>query len=154
MHRQIYWKHKHFPTFIWKYFSSHWMQCIGILLWNPVPEKFKTNNAISYSAYCFVHLNISQYFGFIWCSINILKCTFKNHHPLNIMYLNKLVCLYIRINSPIYAIFSAKHCRVKLINVYQFQDLRRIFTKIRAYTDWQTECIKLFNFIWMRLIVS
>ena len=37
--------------------------------------------------------------------------------------------------SPMHTIITAEHSEINLNNLYQFQDVQRIFTRTRAYTD-------------------
>ena len=65
------------------------------------------------------------------------------------MYRKTFVCLCRQTISRIYTIFNTVHAMSDKNNIYQFQDITKIFTRVRAWTDGQTdkqtECIKHFS---------
>ena len=54
------------------------------------------------------------------------------------MYRKTFVCLCRQIVSRIYTIFNPVYAMSDINNLYKFQDISRIFTKVRAWTDRQT----------------
>ena len=49
------------------------------------------------------------------------------------------VCLYRQTIRRIYTIFNMVHAMLDMNNIYQFQDIWRIFTRVRARTDRWTD---------------
>ena len=45
----------------------------------------------------------------------------------------------VRNNEPIYVIFNTVCARSDMKNIYQFQDISRIFTRVRSCTDGQID---------------
>ena len=41
--------------------------------------------------------------------------------------------------SPMHAIFNTVHAMLQINNIFQFQDIRRIFTGVRSCTDGQID---------------
>ena len=68
----------------------------------------------------------------------------------------KFVCLCRRTVNPTYTIFNKVHAISDMSYIFKFQDIRRIFTRVRARTDRQTdrrtdrqtECINTFQRCW------
>ena len=48
----------------------------------------------------------------------------------------------------IYINFNTVHAMSDINNIYQFQDISRIFARVRERTDRQTECINTFQLCW------
>ena len=83
------------------------------------------------------------------------QCTSKIFLPLN-RYASKLFCLSLNTTPESYKyIFIAKYSIVNLNNIYQFQDIRRIFMKTRACAyRWKnrlTEGKNTFQLFWKML---
>ena len=72
------------------------------------------------------------------------------------MFRKTFVCLCRQTISRTYAIFNTVHAMSDINTIYQFQDIRRIFTRVRAWTngrtDRQTECINTFQLCWKVLL--
>ena len=72
------------------------------------------------------------------------------------MYWKTFVCLCRQTMSRIYIFFNTVHSMSDMNNIYQFQNIWRIFTRVRAptdrktdgQTDRQTECINTFHPCW------
>ena len=54
------------------------------------------------------------------------------------MYWKAFVCLCRRILNSMHTIFNTVHSVSDMNSTYKFQDISRIFTKVRACTDGQT----------------
>ena len=75
------------------------------------------------------------------------------------MYQKTSVCLCRRTVNPTYTIFNTVHAVSDMSNIFKFQDIWRIFTRVRACTDGQTdgqtdrqtECINTFQLYWKML---
>ena len=68
------------------------------------------------------------------------------------MYRKTFGCLCRQTICRIYTIFNPVHAMSDINNIYQFQDIWRIFTRVRAWTDGQTdiqtECMNTFQLFW------
>ena len=68
------------------------------------------------------------------------------------MYQKTFVCLCRRTVNLMYAIFNLVHAISDMSNIFKFQNVWRIFTRVRACTDGQlerqTECINTFQLCW------
>ena len=61
------------------------------------------------------------------------------------MYRKIFVCLCRQTISRIHTIFNPVHTTPDMNNICKFQDIRRMFTKARAYTDTQKEITNPFS---------
>ena len=75
---------------------------------------------------------------------------FKKFRTQTFICQNSFVHLCIRIISPTYTSFNAKHFIVNLNNAYQRHGIQKIFTSIRTCTDKNrsTECINTYHLWW------
>ena len=55
------------------------------------------------------------------------------------MYQKTFVCLCRRTVNPTYTIFNTVHAISDMSNIFKFQNIWRIFTRVRARTDGQTD---------------
>ena len=67
------------------------------------------------------------------CSINMLKCTFQKFSPIH----HNVSKFFVSWTGTIcqYSIFDSKYSTPNLNNIHEFQDIRRLFTKIRTCAD-------------------
>ena len=89
-----------------------------------------------------------------------VKILFKSFPPIGRNVSENFVCLCRRMVNPIYTIFNTVHTILDMSNIFKFQNIWRIFTRIRACTDGQTdrqvdrqtdrqtECINNFQLCW------
>ena len=97
--------------------------------------------------------NVDSHVYYLWTaypSQNVLKCntnkkkkilkyTFKKFPSLTAMCENSFVCLCSRTISSIYTIFNTTYSIVNLNNIYQFEDIQRVFTRTRAHAERQAD---------------
>ena len=88
-----------------------------------------------------------------------IKIRFKHPpSPWAIMYRKTFVRLCRQTNSRIHTICTTVYAMSDMNNIYQFQDISRIFTRVTARTERQTdrqiECINTFQHFWKVLMHS
>ena len=69
----------------------------------------------------------------------MLKCTIKSFCPLIIIQQNSFVYLCTYTMNARHSVFSVKHAIPDMKNISQFQDISRIFPRIRRGTDRWTD---------------
>ena len=88
-----------------------------------------------------VSLHLEQY----------VEIRFKNFLPIRpYRYRKTFVCLCRQTLRPIHTIFKTVYSISDINNIDQFQDIWRIFTRVRAYIDRQTDKLNaeiIFNFV-------
>ena len=79
----------------------------------------------------------------------MIKCSFKIFYPLTVMSLSSFACFCTRVINFIFTFFNAKHAIDYLNTMYQFEDIRRKFTRTRASkTDRKTLYINETSMLW------
>ena len=73
-----------------------------------------------------------------------IKIRFKYFSPIR-RNVSESFCGFCRQTiSRMYIIFNAVHAMPDMNNTYQFQDILKIFTRVRSRSDRQTKCINTF----------
>ena len=85
-----------------------------------------------------------------------VKMRFKNIlPPYSIMHQKTFICFCRRTISPMYIIFFTIHAISDMNNIYKFQNILWLFSRVRECTggqiDGQTECINNFQLCWKLL---